>query len=132
MTDQWDRFADSAGRSLAALGYESNVELYQPTEPFVQGEGYDISYPSTPTETVAGEAVPPNAQADTDRGGTTREADLVVLVSETIQTDLDDAGESGEALTRVEIDGDSETYEVQTVEPQFDGLDRVLCSEVDT
>jgi len=177
MTDQWDRFAASAGRSIRRLGYEQNVELYQAVEQYEAGEGYAVDYPTIPTQTVSGMTAPPARTSDTDTGGTTREGDLIVFVeadtnpfapftveageTETIpagevrfveDTDvegtliingelvvnanlgdaIDDAGESGTALTRLEIESDDATYEVQTVEPQFDGLDRVVCSEVDT
>jgi hypothetical protein len=132
MTDQWDRFAAGADQTLDALGYDNNVELYEPTESYTQGEGYDISYPSTPTEVVSGETEPPSASSDTDRGGTTREADLMVYVTDDISTDPTDSGESGEALTRVEVDGTDFVYEVQYVEEQFDGMQKLVCSEVDT
>jgi len=132
MTDQWDRLAQSSRRSLATLGFEDNVDLFEPTESYTAGEGYGISYPSTPTETVSGEVQPPEADAATDRGGVTRDADLLVYTPEDINTDLTDGGESGEALARVEVSQTDETYEIQTVEPQFDGWQLLELSEVDT
>jgi len=132
MTDQWDRFAASADQTLNALGFEDNVDLFEPTESYTAGEGYGISYPSSPTETVSGEVQPPEADAATDRGGVTRDADLLVYTPEDITTDLTDGGESGEALARVEVSQTDETYEVQAVEPQFDGWQLLELSEVDT
>jgi len=75
---------------------------------------------------------PPEADAATDRGGVTRDADLLVYTPEDINTDLTDGGESGEALARVEVSQTDETYEIQTVEPQFDGWQLLELSEVDT
>ncbi|MFC6975818.1 hypothetical protein ACFQL1_15900 [Halomicroarcula sp. GCM10025709] len=46
--------------------------------------------------------------------------------------DFTDAGESGEALTRIEVDGTPFTYEVLLVDNQFDGLLKLTCQEVDT
>jgi len=131
MTDQWGRFASSAGQSLDDLGFTDNVELFEPTETYTPVEGYETGYPSTPTEVVSGETEPPSASSDTDRGGTTREADLMVYVDDGISTDPTEAGESGEALTRLEVDGTDFVYEVLYVEPQFDGLDKLVCAEVD-
>ena len=132
MTDQWDRFAAGAEQHLDALGFDNNVELYDPTESYSAGDGYDITYPETPTEVVSGETQPPSASSDTDRGGTTREADMMIYVATDIDTDPTEAGESGEALTRVEVDGTDFVYEVEYVETQYDGLQKLVCSEVDT
>jgi len=133
MTDQWDRFAAGSTQHLQDLGFTNNVDLFQPSETYSNdGDGYDVVYPGTPSETVSGEVVPPSAQEDTDRGGTTREADLVVHVPDDINTAINDAGDSGEALTRLEVDGTDETYEIQVVEEQFDGIYLLECSEVDT
>jgi len=38
LTDQWDRFASGAERTIDALGYQANVAVFQPTESFIQGE----------------------------------------------------------------------------------------------
>jgi hypothetical protein len=133
MTDQWDRFAASAYRHLDALGFDGNVEIYQPTENYDNdGDGYEITYPDTPTEVVSGETQPPSSDSDTDEGGTTRDADLMVYVRDDIETDVIDAGQSGEALTRVEVAGTPFVYEVVLVDNQFDGLEKLTCKEVDT
>jgi len=132
VTDQWDRFAASADRALGALGFEDTVAVFQPTETYSVGEGYALSYPDSPTTTVDGGTEPPSETADTDRGGTTTEADLVVYVRADTGVQWTGAGESGEANTRLEVDGADERYEVDEVEPQFDGWLLLACSEVDT
>lgn len=131
MTDQWDRFAAGAGRTIDALGYDDNVALFVPTESFVQGEGFSVSYPSAPTRRVAGLVSIPSASASDTPGGTTRTADLTVHVRSTLSVALTDAGESGEAKTRVEVNSAAGTYEVDTVVDTNDGLTRLECSEVD-
>lgn len=132
MTDQWDRFAAGAEQSLHDLGYSNNVDVFVASESFTQGEGWEISYPSTADQTITGAPSPPDVDADRDRGGTTREADLIVDVPSDAGVAWTDSGESGEALTRINIDQTDETYEVVAVAEQFDGLDRLDCVEVDT
>jgi hypothetical protein len=131
MTDQWDRFASGAERTIDALGYQSNVAVFEPAETFTQGEGYEISYPGTPTALLDGMIEPPSAQSDFGRGGGTREADLSVFVDADVSVDFTDAGESEEALTRIEVDEVAGQFEVEITEPQLDGLLRLDCSEVD-
>lgn len=132
MTDQWDRFASGAERTIDALGYQANVAVFQPTESFVQGEGFTISYPGSASAVIDGMVEPPSVSAGFDRGGSTSDADLAVFVDADTDVEFTDAGESGEALTRVEVDEVTGVFEVQTVEPQLDGLLRLGCEEVDT
>jgi len=61
----------------------------------------------------------------------TRTADLTVHVRSSLSVALTDAGESGEAKTRVEVDSAAATYEIDTVVETNDGLTRLECSEVD-
>jgi hypothetical protein len=131
MPDQWDRFASGADQSVDALGYHDNIDVFQPTESFTQGEGWDVSYPSTADATLSGIAEPPDADRDRDRGGTTRDADLVLHVPADTNVTFDESGESGDAPTRVEVADSDRTYEVATApDPQFDGLQTVACVEV--
>jgi len=131
LTDQWDRFAAGASRTIDALGYDDNVALFVPDETFIQGEGFSVSYPSAPTRRVAGLVSVPSATAGDTPGGTTRTADLTVHVRSSLSVALTDAGESGEAKTRVEVDSAAATYEIDTVVETNDGLTRLECSEVD-
>ncbi|MFC6975817.1 hypothetical protein ACFQL1_15895 [Halomicroarcula sp. GCM10025709] len=58
-TDQWDRFEASAGRSLEDLGFEDNINVYEPTETSSPGDGIEITYPDNPTATITGGTEPP-------------------------------------------------------------------------
>lgn len=129
MTSQWDRFASSASRSLYALGWSDSVEIYQPTETFEQGEGYDVAYPNQPTATLDGALSPPSEQSDVDTGGTTESIDLTVHVTSDVGVNFNGAGDTGEALTGLEVEG--RKYVVEEVEDQRDGLLRLECAEVD-
>lgn len=129
MTDQFDRFADSASRTLDALGWDSNVDVYQPTETYTPGDGFDVSYPDTPTVTLDGALDVPSDAPGIDEGGTTETADLSVYVRADVSVEFNTAGETDEALTGIEIDG--RKYVVDTVEEQFDGMIALSCDEVD-
>ncbi len=129
MTSQWSRFESSAGRTNRALGAEP-IDVYEPSESYTAGDGWSVTYPSSPTTTTEGEAVPPESDPNVDEGGTTQTADLGVYVPADSGVAWTDYGESGEAVTRVEIDG--AMYEVEAVDEQFDGRNRLACTEVDT
>jgi hypothetical protein len=129
MTDQWDRFADSAGRTLDALGFDSNVEVYQPTEEYTPGDGYETTYPDAPTTTLDGALDPPSSSPDIDPGGTTETADLVVYVRADVGIQFNDAGDTGEAKTGLEVDGLQ--YVVDDIDDQQDGFLALGCDEVD-
>jgi len=92
--------------------------------------GWDVTYPDTPTDSAEGEAVPPESDPNIDESGTSTTADLGVYVASDSGVAWTDYGESGEAATRIEIAGTR--YEVEAVDPQFDGRDRLSCVEVDT
>jgi hypothetical protein len=129
MIDQWDRFAASATRTLDALGFTDTVEVYQPTESYVPGEGYEVTYPDDPTATLDGALDPPSSTPDIDPGGTTETADLTIYIADSVGVDFNTAGESGEAETGVEVDG--LRYVVDAIDNQQDGLLGLACDEVD-
>jgi len=129
MANQWDRFADSASRTLDALGYENNVDVYQPSETYEAGEGYSTSYPDSPTDTINGALEPPSTDPDVDAGGTTESVDLTVYVREDVTIAFNDAGESGEAKTGLIVNGTQ--YVVDSVDDQQDGFLELGCDEVD-
>jgi len=139
MTDQFDRFADSASRTLDALGWDATVEVYQPTESYVAGEGFSVEYPDAPTATLDGALDVPSDSPNIDAGGTTETSDLAVYVTggigfgnnfaDLFGSALNTVGDSGEAKTGVEVAG--QQYVVDTVEDQFDGLLELACDEVD-
>ena len=129
MTDQWDRFADSADRTLDALGWDQNVEVYQPTESYAAGDGFDVTYPDAPTTTLDGAVEVPSDSADVNPGGTTQTSDLTVYIRADADVAINTAGESGETKTGLGI-GDQK-YVVDTVEQQFDGMLGLACEEVD-
>jgi len=142
MTSQWSRFESSAGRTNRALGAEP-IDVYEPSESYTAGDGWSVSYPSSPTTSTSGEVVPPESDPNIDTGGTSQTADLNIYVPWFAGYGVDgydevdygsgiqwtDYGESGEAATRVEIDG--AMYEVEAVDEQFDGRNRLACTEVD-
>jgi len=130
MTDQFDRFADSAGRTLDALGWDETVEVYQPTEEYAPGDGFSVVYPDTATAVLDGALDTPRDSSDVDEGGTTETADLTAYVRADVSIEFNVAGESGEALTGIVVGG--QKYVVDDIEDQFDGMIALLCDEVDS
>jgi len=129
MTDQWQRFAGSAGRTLEALGYEDTVDVYQPTETYEAGEGYSVGYPDEPTTTIDAALDPPSTSPDVDPGGTTETADLTIYVSNDVGIEFNVAGDTGEAETGIVVDGIK--YVIDDIDDQQDGLLALGCDEVD-
>lgn len=129
MTDQWSRFNSSADRANRALGAQP-ISVYEPTENWQTSGGWDVTYPDTPTTTTTGEVVPPESDPAIDESGTSQTADLSVYVASDVGISWTDYGESGEAATRIAVDGG--VYVVEAVDSQFDGRDRLACVEVDT
>jgi len=125
--NSWERFEGGASFDIASLGYEDNVEYYEPTESYAAGEGVDVDYPSTPTGTISAMVSTPEETSDTDRGGRRTDADLVLHGSDDAPLPTVD---SGEGFIRVEVAGQSGTYEVRTRPQTQDGLIRYDCVEV--
>lgn len=130
MTDQWGRFADSVDRTFDALAWDQNVEVYQPTESYAAGDGFDVTYPDAATTTLDGALEVPSDSADVDPGGTTETSDLMVYIRADADVVITPAGESGEAKTGLVIRG--QKYVVDTIEQQFDGMLGLACEEVDS
>jgi len=130
MVDRWGRFGKGAGRHLSALGWDQNLNVYEPTESYSAGEGYDISYPGSPTDTVDAEITMPDASGDVDPGGTTVDADVVIRVTDDTGVSWREFGESGEAATRVEDTSTGVRYEIETVVSEHNGLLMLAANEV--
>jgi len=129
MTDQWDRFAASTDRMFDSLSFENTVEVYQPTETYEAGDGYDIEYPDTPTTTIDAALDPPSTSPGVDPGGTTETADLTIYVAEDVGIAFNTAGDTGEAETGIVVDGIK--YVIDDIDDQQDGLLALGCDEVD-
>lgn len=130
MTDQWGRFESNASRHLTDLGYENNLRVYTPTTTYTEGEGYDSTYSEATDSPISAEITTPDDDADKDEGGTTAEADLVILVSDDSPITWTEAGSESDAATRVEPDQTDIRYEVRTKEQTPDGLLRLMVVEV--
>lgn len=128
MTDQWDRFSARGEQSLYDLGWEDNVDLYQPTETYTAGDGYELTYPDTATQVLTGSIRPPRPQADVDSGGTTQTADLTVHIDPQ-GIEWETAGGGGDAPTGLIVDG--QKYIVETTTLTRDGWRRIECAETD-
>jgi hypothetical protein len=131
VTDQWDRFEAGAERHVEALGGADALDVFQPTETRVAGEGITVSYPSTPNATVDADLAPPDEVADRDAGGLDTDADVVAYVPADAGVDWTAAGTAGEARTRVEDTDTGLLYAVEDVTGTRDGLLRLDCVGID-
>jgi len=113
-----------------SLSFENTVEVYQPTETYTPGDGYNTEYPDSPTATIDGALDAPTSSADADAGGTTEAVDLTVYIDETVNISWNDAGDSGESETGIKVSGVK--YTVDDIDEQHDGLLKLDCVEVDT
>lgn len=130
-TDQWDRFDEQVnGRMQSDLGFEQTLEVYPATETFAQGEGWDISYPSSPSTTVDAEISTPSAEGESTRGGTDVDADVMIRVPDDTGVTWREFGDSEQAATRVEDVETGVRYEIQTVDSEHNGLLLLQASEV--
>lgn len=106
------------------------VDVFEPSVTYVAGEGYDVTYPDTPTASYEARIDSPSDVTDTDAGGTTAEIDAVVRVRDDTAQQWTGYGESGDAAARLRDTADGTLYEVQGVTDRHDGLTTLDVMEV--
>lgn len=129
--DQWERFSEASERHLEDLGYVQTIEVYEPTESYTPGDGYELTYPSSPTGTVDAEVTTPEAVAKRTRGGLDTDADLLIYVPDDTGFSFTGYGSSGDGAAKVVDVETGETYRVETRVSEHNGLLRLEASEVD-
>lgn len=125
---------ESARRRALDLTFNSEIEVYEPSESYSPGDGYTVERPDPETDapgaTYEARAMDPQATGERERGGTTTEADRVFEVRDDTGQTWTDFGESGEAAVRVREVGTGVVYTVTTVTDRIDGRERLDCVEV--
>lgn len=129
--DQWERFDAGAERHLEELGFVQTLEVYEPAESYTPGDGYTLTYPSTPTDTVDAEVTTPEAVAERTRGGLDTDADVLIYVPDDTGLAFTGYGDSGDAAAKVVDISTGETYRIETRVSEHNGLLRLEASEVD-
>jgi len=131
VTNQWDRFEETSSRHIRNLGGEQVIEVRQPTETYVAGDGFEISYPGAADATLDADLAPPAETADTaDEGGTTTTGDLTVYVDSATDVIFREAGDEEVGPTRITLRDSGDVFAVDTVVDQRDGLLEIRCTLV--
>jgi len=130
-TTQWDRFANSAFRTLDRLDWDATAGVYVPKTDFQPGDGFDAAYPDSATITVDAALETPDISPQRDAGGRTETVDLTIYLTDDSVSDIDlaDSGDAGDPPTGVEVD--AIRYITETIETQFDGFLELGLTEVD-
>jgi len=108
----------------------TTIEVFAPTETYSPGDGYSITYPDSPTETLDARVDSPTDDAAKERAGTTGEIDAVVRVRDDTGRQWTGYGDDGSATARVRDTADGTLYQVQGVTDRHDGLTTLDVTEV--
>lgn len=123
---QWDRFADQQrGRIQRAFGFENTLEVYTVSESYTYGEGYTGSDSEHANSPIDAEITRPEDAGERDAGGTTAEADVVIIVPDDTGITWQEYGDEGEGGTEVVDTDDSTRYRIETVTTEHNGLLRL-------
>lgn len=116
-----DRIANALRRVHSSELANTTVQVFEPNVEYVQGDGWNVTYPDQPAAEYDARVDSPSATSERDRSGTTSEIDAVVIVRDDTGQQWTDFGEEDEAPTRVEDTADSTRYEIETVVDQHNG-----------
>jgi hypothetical protein len=125
-----DRVENALRRVHSTSLANTTIEVYEPSESYTQGEGYDVTYPDMPNTTYDARVDSPDAQTDRDRGGTTAEIDAVVYVRDDSGQTWTDYTAEAEAAVQIVDTADGTRYEVQAVTDQHNGTLELEVVEV--
>jgi hypothetical protein len=127
MTDRIDRAIRRVhDRDLS----NTTIEVYEPSESYTAGEGFSVSYPSTPDATYTARVSSVSRSPDRDDGGTTAEADAVVTVRDDTGQTWTDFTDEREAPVELVDTADGTRYEVEAVTDPHNGLLELEVAEV--
>lgn len=117
-----DRVENAFRRAHSAELHNTSIDVFEPTEEYVQGDGWSVTYPDEPSATYEARVDSPSADADRTRSGTSTEIDVVVRVRDDTGQEWTGYGENTSAALRIRDTADGTMYEVQTVVDAHNGL----------
>jgi len=127
MTDRIDRTLRRIhDRELS----NTTIEVYEPTEEYAAGDGFEVSYPADPAATYTARVSSVARAPDRDAGGTTAEADAIVSVRDDLGQTWTDFTEQLEAPVEIVDTADGTRYEVEAVTDPHNGLLELEVAEV--
>lgn len=116
-----DRIANALRRVHSSELANTTVQVFEPTVEYVQGDGWDVSYPDDPSAEIDARVDSPDASSNRERSGTTSEIDAVVIVRDDTGQQWTGFGEETEASVRVRDTADGTRYEVENRVDQHNG-----------
>jgi hypothetical protein len=116
-----DRIGDALRRVHSSTLANTTIEVFEPTVSYEQGDGFDVSYPDTPSAEYDARVDSPSASNDRERSGTTSEIDVIVRVRDDTGQQWTGWGEEAEAPVHICDTADGTRYEVQSVVDPHNG-----------
>ena len=126
-----DRIADALRRAHSDGLANTTIEVFEPTVDYAAGDGFDVTYPDSPTTTYDARVDSPSSSSDRQRSGTTSEVDAIVRVRDDTGQQWTEFGEDGDAPTRLRDTADGRVYEVKAVTDPHNGTLQLDVQEVD-
>lgn len=132
MTTQWSRFKKRSGFTIADLGGENAIEIYNGTGGFQGvGEGDSYSYDMTTADaTLDAETMAPSAVSGIEDSGTFEGISQVAFIDSSVSQDLFHYGDEDNPPTRIKVLENEEIYELETVVVQGDGYKRLDMADL--
>lgn len=116
-------------RQYHARVANATVAVFVPDESYQAGEGFDVSYPETPTAAgIPARADSPTPDATREESGTGASVDRTFRVRADLPVSLTDFDVDGEAAVRLR-DDTGRDYLVESVVDERNGLLRLECRE---
>ena len=125
-----DRISRALRSVHTATLANTEIDVYEPSESYTAGDGFEVTYPSTPDATYQARVVSPAARADRDDGGTTAELDAVVVVRDDTGQTWTDFTDEREAPVEFTDTADETRYEVERVIDPHNGTLELEVVEV--
>jgi hypothetical protein len=108
----------------------TTVEVFEPTETYSAGEGFDVTYPDVPDNKLDVRLSSPSANTDRETGGTTGEIDAQISVPDDVNQQFTDFTDEEEAPVELRDTADGTRYEVEAVTDPHNGLLRLDVTEI--
>jgi hypothetical protein len=108
----------------------TTVEVFEPSESYTAGEGFDVTYPDVPDNKLDVRLSSPSANTDRDPGGTTGEIGAQISVPDDVDQQFTDMTDEEEAPVELRDTADGTRYEVEAVTDPHNGLLRLDVTEI--
>jgi len=125
-----EEIRDPLRRAHTAYLSNTTIDVFEPSESYAAGEGFDVSYSATPDATYSARVSSVSRAPDRNDGGTTAEADALVTVRDDTGQTWTDFTDELEAPVEVVDTGTGVRYEIQAVTDPHNGLLELEAVEI--